>query len=124
MIRQKPQIIVADGPEALARTAAERLVARLSQTSGRAAVCLTGGSAPEPLYAQLARPPYRDRVPWHRVHWFMGDDRFVPLGDEHSNMGRAKRIFLDRVDAPAANVHPIPTSAPDPTEAARLYEEE
>src|SRR5262249_20139706 len=49
---------------------------------------------------------------------------FVPLGHAYSNMGQAKRIFLDRVHAPPENIHPIPTGMTDPDEAARTYETE
>jgi 6-phosphogluconolactonase len=122
--KRKPQIIVAANAEELAKSAAERLLARIAQSSGAAAICLTGGSTPEPLYALLKEEPYRSRVPWQRIHWFMGDDRFVPLGDRRSNMGAAKRIFLDHVSVPAENIHPIPTGAADPGEAARAYENE
>ena len=63
-------------------------------------------------------------MPWDRTHWFIGDDRFVPQSDPLSNMGAARRLFLDRVGAPAANIHPIPTQAPNPDDAARRYEAE
>jgi len=39
-------------------------------------------------------------------------------------MGAARRLFLDRVGAPPANIHPIATGADDPDEAAQLYENE
>jgi 6-phosphogluconolactonase len=58
------------------------------------------------------------------VHWFIGDDRFVPPDDRLSNMGMARRLFLDRVNAPAANIHPMATTAASPETAARLYETE
>jgi 6-phosphogluconolactonase len=35
---------------------------RINQASGRLAVCLTGGSIPERLYALLATEPYCQRV--------------------------------------------------------------
>jgi 6-phosphogluconolactonase len=113
-------ITVAD-PDALARAAADRLVARLATNPARAAICLTGGSGPTRLYQLLADDPWRGRIAWDRVHWFVGDDRFVPLDDPLSNMGTAKRAFLDRC-APADHVHPIPTDASSPDEAARRYE--
>jgi 6-phosphogluconolactonase len=103
-------------------TAATNLMARLAEPRDRFAVCLTGGSSPEGLYRLLSTEPYRSRIPWDRVHWFWGDDRFVPQTDERSNAGAARRLFLDRVPAPAANIHPIPTDAPDVDEAARRYE--
>ncbi len=89
----------------------------------KVAVCLTGGSSPEWLYRLLGEQPWRGEVLWDRVHWFIGDDRFVPETDPLSNMGAARRLFLDRVRAPRQNVHPIATDANYPEGAARLYEE-
>ncbi|HLG81197.1 MAG TPA: 6-phosphogluconolactonase [Bradyrhizobium sp.] len=104
----------------LAEAAAERLLARITANAGRIAICLTGGSSPKRLYALLAREPYRSRIPWDRVHWFIGDERFVPAGDALHNMTMARHTFLDEC-APAANIHPIPTDAASPDEAARAY---
>ena len=115
-------IIVGDG-KAIAETAAQRLIKRLNDAKDRAAVCLTGGSSPEGLYRLLADEPWRSKVPWDRVHWFMGDDRFVPENDPLSNMGMARRLFLDKVPAPRGNVHAIPTDAIDPEGAANLYQD-
>ena len=121
---KRRQILIVPDEQALAETAAERLLARIAQTMGRAAVCLTGGSGPKRLYELLALEPYRGRVPWNRVHWFMGDDRLVPQDHVLHNMGMARRSFLDRVPAPPGNVHSIPTEASSPDAAARLYEAE
>jgi len=115
-------ITVADSAE-LANSAAHRVLARIAANDGRVAICLTGGSSPTQLYRLLATDPYRNQIPWDRVHWFIGDERFVPAADPLNNMGMARRIFLDRC-APAANIHPIPTDAADPREAARRYESE
>ena len=114
---QRKVIRVAD-PAALATAAAERLLARIDANRGRAAICLTGGSSPKQLYRLLATDRYRSRIPWDRVHWFIGDERFVAPNDPLNNMGMARQIFLDRY-APAANIHPIPTDTVDPEESAR-----
>jgi 6-phosphogluconolactonase len=118
-----PRIVVVADAAALAQTAARRLIDRVKH-GNRAAVCLTGGSSPLGLYRLLAQDPFCSEVPWTRVHWFMGDDRFMPESDPLSNMGAAKRAFLDSVSAPAQNIHPIPTAANDPAEAAHRYEDE
>jgi 6-phosphogluconolactonase len=113
---------VEDAP-ALARAAAERIVARLSRSGERPAVALTGGRTPEALYRLLATEPYRSRIPWPRIHWFWGDERFVPRDDARSNARMAIDALLSHVPVLARNIHRIPTEAADPAEAARLYEE-
>jgi 6-phosphogluconolactonase len=115
-------ITVADA-KALAKAAADRIMARIAANGDRVAICLTGGSSPKQLYQLLATDAYRSRIPWDRVHWFIGDERFVPADDPRNNMGMARQIFLDRC-APVANIHPIPTDTVDPEEAARSYESE
>lgn len=114
-------VITVSDSMALARTAAERMIARIAANSGRAAICLTGGSSPKRLYQLLATEPWRAKIPWPRVHWFIGDERFVGPDDPRNNMTMARRAFLD-VCAPIANIHPIPTDAINPDEAAGRYE--
>jgi 6-phosphogluconolactonase len=123
MAEWKPQLVrVADKP-ALAAAAAEQLLAQVDSNPGRVAICLTGGSSPKQLYELLATEPYRSRISWERVHWFIGDERFVPAGDSLHNMTMARKAFLDAC-APAANVHPIPTDAAGPDESADRYADE
>jgi 6-phosphogluconolactonase len=119
---QRKIITVAD-PATLAISAADRLAARISENSSRVAVCLTGGSSPRQLYALLATDAYRGKIPWDRVHWFIGDERFVPSDDPRNNMSAARQIFLDEC-APAENIHAIPTDADDPDASAGQYTEE
>ena len=114
--------VLPDAP-AVAVAAAERLISRIEANAGRPAICLTGGSGPKALYALLGSSDYHARIPWDRVHWFIGDERFVSEDDQRNNMAMARDIFLDRC-APPGNIHPIPTNAPDPDAAARLYEQE
>jgi 6-phosphogluconolactonase len=123
MSRDHRHVIVVDEVAALAKTAADRLVARIAANSGRIAICLTGGSSPKRLYQLLATDSYRNRIPWDRAHWFIGDERFVPADDPLNNMAMARKIFLDEC-APAANIHPIPTGRGLPSESAGRYADE
>ncbi len=117
------QVIAVSDPAALATAAADRITARIAANAGRVAICLSGGSSPKQLFQLLATDAYRDRIPWDRVHWFIGDERFVPPNSPFNNMTMARQAFLDRC-APLVNVHPIPTEGTDPEEAARHYERE
>jgi 6-phosphogluconolactonase len=116
-------VIGVSDANALAKAAADRIMARIAANADRVAICLTGGSSPKQLYQLLATDAYRSRLPWDRVHWFIGDERFVRADDPLHNMGVARWIFLDRY-APASNIHPIPTDTANPQEAARRYESE
>lgn len=117
------QVIEVSSPAALAQAAAERIIARIDANPGRAAINLTGGSSPKQLYQLLAGDACRSRIPWDHVHWFIGDERFVPATDPRNNMAMARRIFLDDC-APTDNIHPIPTDLADIDECARRYEQE
>jgi 6-phosphogluconolactonase len=117
------QVIVVADPDALAKAAAERVLARIAANDGRIAICLTGGSSPKRLYELLATDANRAKIPWGRVDWFIGDERFVPPDSPLNNMAAARKIFLDRF-APSSRIHPIPTDAASPNEAAARFERE
>src|SRR5579859_6092806 len=116
------RIVVAD-PAALAIAAAARLMALIEANPDRIAICLTGGSSPKQLYHLLGTGLYAKKIPWDRVHWFIGDERFVPPSDPLNNMAMARRIFLDHL-APKDHIHAIPTDAASPDESAQRYERE
>src|SRR5579863_5191021 len=111
---------VADA-EALARTAAKWLVDLAAAGAGRFAIGLSGGSTPKRLYQLLAQSPFRERLPWDRVHWFWGDERFVPRDHPDSNYRMVNEAMLSRAPVPKENIHGIPVSGA-PAEAAREYQ--
>jgi 6-phosphogluconolactonase len=121
-----PRILVASGPEALARTSADLVIAAIAGAIGErgvAHVALTGGSSASGLYRELRAPARVAAVDWSRVHLWFGDDRVVPLDDADSNAGLAFRELSTRSPQIAtAALHPIVTSDPQtPEEAAREY---
>ena len=109
-------------PGAVAREAAERLIAACGETQAeRIAICLSGGSTPKLLYDLLAGPDYAARVPWARVHWFFGDDRAVPWDDPRSNVRLVREAFGHGSAIPTTHLHFIPSD--EGLEAgARAYE--
>lgn len=121
------KLTVADDEVDLASRVAERvaqLIAVAAEAHGSAFVSLTGGTTPRRLYATLAdaRHPWRDHIPWSRVHLFWGDERHVPPDHPDSNYGMAKATLLDRVPVPADHVHRIRGELPDAQEGAADYE--
>lgn len=107
---------------ALPAYAAEWLLDRLAEQPGPLAVALSGGSTPKKLFELLATDAFAGRLPWDRVHWFWGDERFVPPDDPSSNYRMTKLALLDHVPVPAANIHPIPTVGLTPEQSAAQYE--
>jgi 6-phosphogluconolactonase len=115
------RIEIAQDAEDLAQRAGRWIAAIAAQSRGRCAVNLSGGSTPRRLYQLLAEPPLREQLPWDRLHWFWGDERFVPPDHPDSNYRMAREALLARAPVPAANIHAIPTEG-DPAAAAREYE--
>jgi 6-phosphogluconolactonase len=110
--------------EALAEHAAAWVTERMQAAGERASVSLSGGSTPKRLYELLAGPKYRDVFPWQRVHWFWGDERFVPREDALSNYRMVREAMLDAAPVPPGNIHPVPTEGTTPEEAAAAYDRE
>ncbi|HWF44123.1 MAG TPA: 6-phosphogluconolactonase [Candidatus Kapabacteria bacterium] len=112
--------------QSLSEAAASEL-ARLSSEAitnrGRFMLALSGGSTPCTLYEVLAKH-YRDSIDWQDVHIFWGDERYIPHDNPESNYFLAKKSFLDYINIPSENIHPIPTLYSNPEEAARTYDRE
>jgi 6-phosphogluconolactonase len=83
---------------------------------------LSGGSTPRRLYQLLASPPRLEAFPWTHVHWFWGDERFVPPDDPASNYRMTREAMLSHAPVPADHIHPMPTVGLSPEAAAETYE--
>jgi 6-phosphogluconolactonase len=112
------------GADDLAQRAAEWMIAGLNGASGPVAAALSGGSTPKRLYELLVTESFIRRVPWERVHWFWGDERFVPPDDPRSNYRMTMEAMLAHAPVPEGHVHPVPTVGLSPEAAARTYAEE
>jgi len=123
-VKPEPQLVILGDANALAGHAADWMLQRALETDGPMAISLSGGSTPAVLYRRLADPDYASAFPWSRVHWFWGDERFVPLDHPRSNFRLAWTSFLSRVPAAPANIHPVPTGQTSPQTAADAYESE
>ena len=104
--------------QAVADAFCEAVSITLSQ-SDTFRVALSGGSTPKRLYELLAE---RD-LPWDQIHWFWGDERNVPDDHADSNAKMVRAAWLDRIPAPAANVHPVEVNLQSPALAAERYQE-
>jgi 6-phosphogluconolactonase len=122
MAQTSARVEVAENPEALARRAAQWIADLAAASRGRFAIGLSGGSTPRRLYEILAEDPYRRTLPWDRIHWFWGDERFVPWDDPASNYGMTYAALLGRAPIPPENIHGIAMNG-TPAEAAAAYEQ-
>jgi 6-phosphogluconolactonase len=113
---------VFEDKQALAQGAAEFLCDAAARSAGSFVVCLSGGSTPKPIYQLLAQESFRSRMPWDRVQWIIGDERFVRQTDPASNFGMVCDAMLSHVPAPAENIHAVPTEGLTLDEAAERYE--
>jgi 6-phosphogluconolactonase len=117
-------IQVCNDPESLSEAAARFFVKRSRhavQIQNQFSVALAGGRTPERTYQILSQPPYRDQVPWAKVHVFWSDERCVPLDDPRSNAHMAHQALLDRAPIPPDQIHPIRCDQ-NPQQAAEKYE--
>ena len=115
----EPELAIVADPDAAARDAAERIASSLVaavERRGRADFCTTGGNTPIPIYRLLAQAPLVDLIPWQLVHFWWGDDRFVPRGHPESNVTSLDDVLLGGAGGepgsaplPTANTHPYPT---------------
>lgn len=93
----EPTIRVFDDPDATSRAAAEQIAASLRDAvaeRGRADWATTGGSSPVGIYRVLGAPPIRETVPWHAVHVWWTDERFVPRDHPLSNVRPFDEVLL------------------------------
>jgi len=87
---------------------------------GQFSVALSGGNSPKKLYELLASPKFRDKVEWKKVHFFFGDERYVPHTDPQSNYLMAKKAILEPLELSYRQIFPENTSV-SPEEAAARY---
>jgi 6-phosphogluconolactonase len=115
--------IVADA-EALAAEAAAILLDVVDRTKTRTgAVALSGGSTPKSMGKILAQAPACERLRDSTIHFFWGDERWVPLCDPESNAGEAIRGWLRPAGVPPGRIYPFRIDRITPEESADLYAE-
>ena len=85
-------------------------------------VALSGGSTPKILFKHWVEK-YKTNIAWDRVHFYWGDERCVPPGDEESNYKMAKELLFDYVPVRKENIHRI-RGENDPHKESERYSKE
>ena len=94
---------ILDDKSELVKRALRIVMGRMEEAIAKRGICtiaLAGGSTPKPLYEKLASQ------------------------NLHSNEGMARQAWLNHIDIPAANIHPMPTMAANPAVDAASYDHE
>jgi 6-phosphogluconolactonase len=118
------QLIISKDLDELSQRVADWLVDYIRQTIeelGRFTLVLSGGSTPKKLHLLLASPLFKDRIDWQRVHFFWGDERYVPFTDERNNAKMAFDTLLDHVPVNKSQIHLMRTDI-DASASAEEYE--
>ncbi|SEC25194.1 6-phosphogluconolactonase [Paramicrobacterium humi] len=123
------RVLVHNDRAALAASLAARFLTKvvdLLDQKQRVNVVLEGGRVAMDVLRQVNENPARDSVDWSRVHFWWGDERFVPTGDAERNDAKARDALLDHIDVPASNIHPMPAADGELSldDAAAAYEAE
>lgn len=108
-------------PAAVAEYTRDRILETAAEAVAKRGVfriVLAGGGTPKACYRLLAQA----NPDWSKWQIFFGDERCLPPEDAERNSRMAEEAWLDRVEIPAGNIHPIPAEL-GPVEGARRYAE-
>lgn len=106
-------VVIEPTPSQLARRVADRFLARVqarTRAGRQAHICLTGGSMGGAVLREAASLAEKAEIDWSLVHFWWGDDRFVPHDDPDRNAGQARAALLDHIPVPPGNVHEMAAS--------------
>lgn len=107
------RVLVHSGKPALASAVAARFITKvldLLDEKPELHIALTGGSMGIAVLDAIRHSPASDTIAWDRLHFWWGDDRWVPGGDRERNDAQAWEALLDHVPVDAAKVHAMPAS--------------
>lgn len=66
-------------------------------------ISLTGGSTPAEIYNRLAKQPYKEKFPWDKSYFFLGDERILPPNSSDSNVFMINQSLFSNVDVSEEN---------------------
>lgn len=125
----KPVTIKTVWPDALAlaHAAANLIVAESNKAVAQKnifTIALSGGSTPKLLFQLLAQAPYKNNIPWKKIIFAFGDERFVPHRSRESNYKMAVDFLFSQVPVPKKNILAVSTSKITPALSALEYEKQ
>jgi 6-phosphogluconolactonase len=106
----------------LTRAAARTILQKL-QPGRPAAIGISGGSTPRPMY-ELLGGPWRDQLDGTSVTWVLVDERYVPATDPQSNATMIQKTLFAQGMLPGHRFLRFDTELDDPPKTAALFEEQ
>ena len=88
--------------------------------NGECNLVLSGGNSPKHLYELLTSPSYKNKIDWHKIWFFFGDERCVPFTDKDNNGLMAKQSLFDPLNINESKIFYINTAL-NPAAAAADY---
>jgi len=107
------RVLVHPDKASLASSVSARFITKMLDILDAQAVAhvvLTGGSMGSAVLESVAASPGHATIDWSRVHFWWGDERWVPARHHERNDEQARAALLDGLELPATNVHPFPAS--------------
>jgi 6-phosphogluconolactonase len=120
MTSDSTKLHISDTAIGTAIDVASWLAQLLHESTGKFSIALAGGGTPKLLYGLLARD-YLNSFPWERIHWYFGDERFVPRDHPDSNFRMVREQLFDPAPIPPNNIHRFDTGAADERQCAADY---
>lgn len=112
--------LVYDDFDSASKAAADFMTDNINECLSQRDVCyvaLPGGNSPVKCLGYLAAKD----IPWHKIHWYLGDERCYPSGHAERNDLMLDNYFWSLLGK--TNIHRIPTEL-GAEKAAEHYREE
>ena len=81
---------------------------------------LTGGKSPIKLYKRLAK---NNKIPWKKIDFFIGDERYVKENSKYSNIWMCKKYLLNKIKILDRQIYKISTNQNSPKKDLQNYEQ-
>lgn len=67
-------------------------------------VMLSGGSTPKKIYETLSQFPYKEKFPWEKTYFFLGDERILSPENTLTNRFMIEETLFSKIEIPSINI--------------------